>query len=573
MPLETDQSNGFKLNLQQEVRTGIYRNLFSRSVPLWGEGENVLFTDYGASKITGWGQVATTGNSEPIRGLHQNIESGEQVAYLGDLTALYRFDGSLTTVGTGYSLAEDAGGSVWDSGSSTWDSGSTIFDDGVVRPGHWSIINYGNFILATNGFDNPLIKKASGGNFVSLFGGVTGIFVSSGGTGYAVDDALTITGGDGSGATAVVTEVSSGVITGVAMTNAGTGFTTVPTGVTGGSGSGATFTFTISDLDVSTVEVFLARGPHILGFNTSNSGREFVFSDADDPDTWVSASDNLAGALEIRELKSDIIAAVPLGSRIAVYGEDQMFLVSYLANDLVFGYQPALNGVGAVSKKAVVAVGPRNFGLSSQGFFVTDGASFQYIDDPIRKWFQANSNAQIGKAMAFHDEENNCVRWYFPTTSVQITEGVIYNYEYNVWSFVTSDKSAGQERIVFSYPLTGDEQGNLFYEGEGQNDNASAITSFLRSKPMDLNNADRVKELDSIRIGFTGMGLQYRIGWSETENGTITWTDYTEMEEGFDFDSLRTAGRWLHMELYSNTLNADWEVVGMEVQGRIEGTR
>jgi hypothetical protein len=82
-----------------------------------------------------------------------------------------------------------------------------------------------------------------------------------------------------------------------------------------------------------------------------------------------------------------------------------------------------------------------------------------------------------------------------------------------------------------------------------------------------------VKELDSIRIGFKGSGLQYRIGWSETEGGTVTWGNYTSIDEGFDFENLRTAGRWLLVEFYSNGLTANWEVMNLEVMGRIEGTR
>lgn len=573
MPLETDKSGGFKLPLGQEIKTGIHRGLFSRSVPLWTLGENVIATDYGISKAPGYDLVVNVG-AGPIRGIHQQVEGDDNVIYAGNLTNLYRIvDSVSTSVGASYTLSEYAGGSVWDSGSSTWDGGTTIFDDGVVGPSHWSIINYGTFVLATNGRDSPQIKKGDG-PFVNMPSGVTGISITNAGTGYVVGDSLTLTGGDGTGATAEVYAVDgAGGITSVAVTSAGSSYTTPPTGFTGGTGTTAAFTFSVCDMDVESVDIFIVRGPHILGFNTSNNGREFIFTDADDVDSWVTTAENLAGALQIRELTSDIKAAVPLGSRIAVYGDDQMFLVNYLGNELVFGYQPALNGIGAVSKKSVVAVGPRNYGLSQQGFFVTDGAQFEYIDEDIRYWFRAVASTQLGKCTAYHDESNNVVVWHLPTDSVSITEGVAYNYKIGAWTFLIANKTAGQERSIFSYAVTGDEDGKIFLEGLSNNAAGSAMTSFIRSKPMDIGNADRVKELDSIRIGFKGSGLQYRIGWSETENGTINWTPYKAMGEGFDFDNLRTAGRWLHVEVYSNTLNANWELMALEFIGRIEGTR
>lgn len=576
MPLESDKSNGFQLNLKDELRSGVYLDLFSHAVPLWADGENIQFTSLGVQKRKGSDQIVDLG-AEPVRGVLQQNESSEKVVYAGDLSNIYRVEsdaGTSTTVGSGYGLAEDTGGSVWDSGSSTWDAGSTSWDGGLVLADHWSMINYGSFIFATSGADKPQVRKVS--SFVDMTEGVTGAIATTAGTGYVVDDVLTLTGGDGTGATAKVISVDgSGGITSVSITDSGAGYTTVPTGFSGGTGTGAALSFTVCDMDVTSVQIFQKRGPHILGFNTSFSGREVIWCDADDPDTWQTASDNLAGALELRELKSDIRAAVPLGSRIAVYGDDQMFLLSYLGNQLVFGYQPALDGVGAVSKKSVVPVGNKNYGLSSQGFFVTDGAGFQYIGDPaVRDWFKNNAaQGQLSKAVAFHDEENNQIRWYFPTTSTSITEGLSFNYQLGTWAPITGNRSAGESKIVLSGPVSGSEDGILYIENTGENEYQTAMTAWVLSKPLDLGDADRVKELDSIRIGYEGVGLTYRIGWSETETGAVTWESYTEMETGFNFHNLRTAGRWLHMELRSEDLNDSWEVMSIELIGRAEGTR
>lgn len=577
MPLEQDKQGGFKFAIAEELRTGVSADIFSRASTLWAEAENVRFTQYGVRKLEGWQQAYDTTNGEPIRGLLPRNEAGSKIVYLGDLTKLYRADIDTATgdeLGTGYSLADDSGGAVWDSGTSTWDSGTTIFDEGLVDADHWSFVDYGEFVLATNGRDAPQIRKGVG-NFVSMAQGVTGLFVSTAGTGYVVGDTLTLTGGTGTGATAEVLEIDgSGGVVRAGMTSGGIGYTTAPTGFTGGTGTSAVFTFTVSDLDVATIKIFTKRGPHILGFNTSASAREFVWCDADDPDTWVTASTNLAGALEIRELESQINAVAPLGQRLAVYGTNQMFLVNYLGNELVFGYQPALSGIGAVSPRAVVAVGPRNYGLSKQGFFVTDGATSQYIDRPIRSWFEANAAAgQLSKAIAVHDEEHQQIRWYFPTTDVRVTAGVIFNYELGAWSFVTGDRSAAIDRGPLPAMVTGTETGLILSENSGENAGGSAVVATLATKPMDLSNADMVKELSSLRVGREGTGLSYRVGWSETEGGAVTYSAWTPIQTGFEFQNLRTAGRWLTIGLQSTGLNASWELMALEVIGRVEGTR
>jgi hypothetical protein len=84
---------------------------------------------------------------------------------------------------------------------------------------------------------------ASVGSMVNV-----GATVQSGGTGYSVNDVLTVVGGTPTGiaATLTVTSVSSGVITSVSATNFGqyTVLPTNPVSVTGGTGSSATLNLT-----------------------------------------------------------------------------------------------------------------------------------------------------------------------------------------------------------------------------------------------------------------------------------------------------------------------------------------
>ena len=71
---------------------------------------------------------------------------------------------------------------------------------------------------------------------------VLGIDIISGGTGYinVSDITLTISGGGGTGATAVVSEITGSSISGIVLTNPGSGYTSVPDiTITAASGSGA----------------------------------------------------------------------------------------------------------------------------------------------------------------------------------------------------------------------------------------------------------------------------------------------------------------------------------------------
>ena len=90
--------------------------------------------------------------------------------------------------------------------------------------------------IDTNGHNVTIntLLSAPGGN------GVTNIPVTGGGSGYIDAPVVQISGGGGTGATAVAT-ISGGVVTGITITNPGTGYTGTPTAtLAGGGGSGYT---------------------------------------------------------------------------------------------------------------------------------------------------------------------------------------------------------------------------------------------------------------------------------------------------------------------------------------------
>jgi len=93
------------------------------------------------------------------------------------------------------------------------------------------------------GPEHPNSNAGGSGAQFNLVGVVSAASVDFGGTGYAVNDVLTVIGGSGSPATLKVTAVSSGVITSVSVTNAGNyvSFPFSPVIITGGTGAGATF--------------------------------------------------------------------------------------------------------------------------------------------------------------------------------------------------------------------------------------------------------------------------------------------------------------------------------------------
>jgi hypothetical protein len=113
---------------------------------------------------------------------------------------------------------------------------------------------------------------------VSAYLRIFGETLTSGGTGYTVNDIITFVGGTGiSTASYRVTSVSVGVITGISLNTAG-GYTTVPSNpisVTGGTGTGATITVTnwgVANITVATAGSGYVEQPTVTFSGGGGSG-------------------------------------------------------------------------------------------------------------------------------------------------------------------------------------------------------------------------------------------------------------------------------------------------------------
>ena len=527
-----------------------------------------------------------------IRGLTAINNEGEKIAYIADLQNIYSYkfsDDSTDLAGSGFSLVADSSGTAWsDSGTATtWDVESGISDtfwDGTGGSQQWDFETYGSFVVGAYG-STPVIKKNnltfntfSSNNVVGL------TIVNQGTSGYVVGDEIVGTSG-ASTIEAQVTKVSSGKVTELKVTFWGSASQqaalnnddvitlTVPGSTSPAARVGAVTAKVSQPTGVpANVKVFHKQGPHLLSFFE----RTFNFCSAGNLDDWDATSEtNTAGELRIREANTDIVAVRQLGSNLAVYTENQMFLVSYIGLPNIFGYKLALEGsIGAVSCQSVVSVGRKNYGLCKDGFFVTDGSSVEMIgrSTGINDFFAKNAAfAELGEVYAFDNSKENEVTWGLPLNSSTISKEVYYNYKTGQWGMRDSNITAYLDRGVFSFPISGDNTGAFFFEGTTPRltDNISAV-----SKGHDFNNSERIKEVTAIRVNKEGNGSpSVQIGASDTPDGNVTYTAEYVVDDSYKSFPLRVAGRYLTIKVTSKGPMDDWTITNMEIQGRFEGER
>ena len=473
-------------------------------------------------------------------------------------------------------------------GETNWDASETTWDEATNESDQWDFETFGSFVVGASGSGKPVIKK-NNVNFNTFYNDqVSGATILSGGIGYAVNDTITgmTDGGTPANTFAIkVTEIVGGVITAFAITNFGSGISNgqvISLGTTSGGGIGFTCTVTVPDIDFDSLECFHRQGPHMLAFNYSKGAVDystsFAWCSADNLDNWVGAATNTAGSLLIREAETPIRCVAQLGTGLAVYTETQMFVVNYVGLPNIFGYQVALEGsVGAVSPNSVISVGRQNYGVSRDGFFVTDGSSVKMIgrESGMNQFFRDQvAQSELAQIYGFDNSKENEVVWGVPIDSASITKEIYYNYKTGQWGMRDQTISAYLDRGVFHDALSADSNGVFYSEGNTEslaNPNVFAIT-----KAHDLNDADRIKEISAIRVGKEGEGNPtLSVGFSSTIDATPTFLqkDSFIIDDTFKSFPIRAAGRYITIKIESNGSSDNWTITNLVVQGRMEGER
>lgn len=313
-------------------------------------------------------------------------------------------------------------------------------------------------------------------------------------------------------------------------------------------------------------------GPHLVAMNTDLGRNQIFWCHEDDVETWESTSTNSAGELVIRDLESEIVAAEPLGEDIAMYSKDGMSLLSYLGMPYIFGARKLLDSIGAASPTSVVSVGRQNLGLGLQGFWITDGGLYEYIDTPVRELVRRYLDwERVRQVVAYHDEWQQQVIWFYPQVDVpgENSAGLGFNYKTGAWSRYNFGRTAADPRRVFDYPLTGDSSG-VYYQGLGLGAGALPIGGWIQTKPLDMGAPERYKRVQQLRLGLTNYSsdLIVKLGSQRDPDASIDWF-YTEFNASSVIDV--PDREVLYLVLRIESVRSPWSLGSIHVLGEVGG--
>ena len=262
-----------------------------------------------------------------------------------------------------------------------WDVASQPFSSGIGASAHAFLAQAGHQTLVYHKLPTTGTGATLTVSTVSGTGDILTYTISAAGTNYAVDDEITLTGGSGSGAKAVVTTIGiGGTVTGILLIDNGTGYTatnvltmTDTTPHSHEAGYGFQRLADVGELpsgytDLTfTPNIVLASFGRVWYADIAGDQQTVYFSDLNAGSYLNSGS---SGYLNIGDI-------VPNGDPIVSLGAHNGFLVIFCKNHIVLyangndvtalSLSDVIKGVGCVARDSVVNTGTDIVFLSNAG--------------------------------------------------------------------------------------------------------------------------------------------------------------------------------------------------------------
>lgn len=218
------------------------------------------------------------------------------------------------------------------------------------------------------------------------------------------------------------------------------------------------------------------------------------WSDQRDDTVWTPSLTNQAGQFPLKT-NGRLMCGRVINAGILIFTDVDVFLCTYLANTLVYGFEPAGTECGIISRQAVVVLTTLAYWMGRNAFYCYNGFVTAVPCDVADAVFSNINQLQISKIYAVHNAAFGEITWYYPSlNSDEIDSYVTFSHIEGHWEIGSLIRTAGADAGVYPVPLMVDPSG-VVWEHETGFDYGGAIP-FARSGPIELGNGDNVLAAD-----------------------------------------------------------------------------
>ena len=344
------------------------------------------------------------------------------------------------------------------------------------------------------------------------------------------------------------------------------------------------------------------RDRHVLAFGSDGLGGAsdvqgdgiqdpllIRFSSQENPIDWYPVTTNTAGDLRLGS-GSTFVKAIETKREILVWTDTALTSMRFIGPPFTFGLQQLASNITIAGPNAAVATEDFVFWMGADNFYVYAGQTAQLPCTVKDKVFNDINLDQNDKIFGGVNSEFSEVFWFYASAASQVNDRyVVYNYLDKIWYYGTLSRTAWLDRGTRPFPLATDDNGYLYNQEFGHDDDGSAMTSYIESAVMDIGDGDHFTCVRRVipDLSFSGstaistpqatFTIKARDfpgeDFANTGAGTTTRTQVSPVEEYTKQLYVRARGRSFALRVESNALGAKWRLGSPRVDMRQDGRR
>ena len=290
------------------------------------------------------------------------------------------------------------------------------------------------------------------------------------------------------------------------------------------------------------------------------------FSSQENPVDFFPTATNTAGDLRLGG-GSTFVQAVETKQQILVFTNKTLHSMKFIGPPFTFGLQELSKNITIMSPASAVAVDDVVFWMGVDTFYIYAGGTQQLPCTVKDKVFLDFNFEERDKVHVGVNSEFSEVIWFYPKEgSSSVNAYVVYNYAEKVWYYGTLNRDAWIDRGIRTFPIaTGN---SLLYNHELTNDDdGSAMTSFIESGPMDMGDGDKFVSIKQMLPDVTFNG-------STSSTPTVSFTLKAKNSSGGNFlqTESKDTTRSTTTPIEQFTEKIDYRVRGRSFAIKVEST-
>ena len=296
--------------------------------------------------------------------------------------------------------------------------------------------------------------------------------------------------------------------------------------------------------------------------------------DQEDYSTWTPAITNTAGS----QLMAD-------GTRITtiqraqrqnlIWTNTALVSMTFTGVPYTFGFQQLGTESFVVSNRAAIEANNKTFWMAENSFYVYDGL-IRSMNTPLDTHVFKDINLdQKEKCFAAKNSVFNEILWFYPSAqSDEVDRYVLYNYEENLWTHGTFDRTAWLDFGIERNPLAVDSTGLVFAHELGTTADGAAIDAHLESAFVDISEGDYVMYISQLRpdAELTG-SMSLTIKTKRYPNSDPVTLPAKSITSDTLFVPLRARARLVAFRWASDTTGAWWRLGKPQLDTKPNGKR